>query len=88
MPSGAEKCRSQPQISIGGTLSGVTRMERLWDAPWGWLVPYGIPWKLGRRDGRNGCERSGLTIFVVFDAWSVSIYERGRAMSLADLRSG
>jgi hypothetical protein len=59
-------------------------MEPLWDGRWGWIVPGGLPWKLGRRDGRTGRQKSGLTIFLVFDAWSVGIYERARALSLTE----
>jgi hypothetical protein len=62
----------------------VRRIESVWERPWGWLVPGGLPWKLGRRDGRTGREKSTLTIFLVFGVWSVRIYERGRAMSLAE----
>jgi hypothetical protein len=59
-------------------------MERLWDRPWGWLVPLGIPWKLGRRDGRTGKTRSTLAILLVLDVWSIRVYERGRAVTVAE----
>jgi hypothetical protein len=61
-------------------------MESVWERPWGWIVPGGLPWKLGGRDGRTGRQESGLTIFLVFDVWSLRTYERGRAMSLAAQR--
>lgn len=60
------------------------RMERYWERPWGWVVPFGAAWKLGRRDGATERRRSPWEVLLVFDAWSVRVYERGRQRTIAE----
>lgn len=81
-----DRLRSLDSRVLGQPKPEASRMERYWDRPWGWLVPFGLPWKLGRRDGLAGQRRSTLTMLLVFDVWSIRIYERARAQTTAEQR--
>jgi hypothetical protein len=83
-----ERVRSLDKQIFGPPTNKPSRLEPYWERPWGWLVPGGIPWKLGRRDGRAGRDRASLTVLLVFDVWSVRTYDRGRARSIADGENG
>jgi hypothetical protein len=74
------KCRSTTAVET----VCVSRMERAWERPWGWLVPGGAPWKLGRRHGANPPTRSSLCVLLVWDVWSERVYNRGRERTMAE----
>jgi hypothetical protein len=58
-------------------------MERIWDRPWGWVVPFGAPWKLGRRHGANP-PSSSLWVLLIWGVWSERVYNRARARTIAE----
>lgn len=64
----------------------VTFWERQWEKPWGWLLPFGAAWKLGRRHAGSPRRDSWLMVLLVWDAMSVRIYERGRTRTLQETR--
>ncbi len=59
-------------------------MERLWESRWGWILPFGAAWKLGRRHGANPPAKSSLWVLLVWDVWSERIYNRGRERTIAE----
>jgi len=63
---------------------GVSRMERIWERPWGWVVPGGAPWKLGRRHGAHPPARSSLWVLLVWDVWSERVYNRARQRTIGE----
>lgn len=62
----------------------MTRWERLWESRWGWIVPFGAPWKLGRRHGANPPAKSSLWVLLIWDVWSERIYNRARQRTIAE----
>ena len=69
---------------LGPPKRKASRLEPYWERPYGWLVPGGLSWKLGRRAGRTGQARSYVATFLVFGVRGVGDYERGRAKSMAE----
>jgi hypothetical protein len=54
---------------------GVRRLDdKFYESRFGWLMPGGIFWKLGRRDGRSR-ERFWPYLFGLLDGW---MYNAGR----------
>jgi hypothetical protein len=65
----------------------LTRMERIWERPWGWVVPFGAPWKLGRRHAAQPPASSGW-VLLIWGVWSERVYNRARARSIAEQNRG
>lgn len=57
--------------------------DRVYESRWGWLMPGGIFWKLGRRDA-SGRERALPYFFGLADGW---MYNAARERSAREARS-
>jgi len=69
-------------LSIGrGTLDDVTWFERLLDSRFGWVVPGGAPFKLGRRDGAR---RNLSGSFLIWGVYGERMYDRGRRITMTE----
>lgn len=70
---------------LGEPKPHVSRLERYWERPWGWAVPGGAPWKLGRRDGGRETYAGS---WLVWGVWGKVTYDRGRARTIAEQQAG
>lgn len=58
------------------------RYERLLDSRIGWIVPFGAPYKIGRRDSDN---RTLGGSWLIWGVYGERMYERGRQRSIAEV---
>lgn len=65
----------------------LNRIERIWERPWGWVVPLGVPWKLGRRHGSTPPKPS-LWVLLIWGLPSERVYNRARARTVAECEHG
>ena len=90
-PVAGEERSDQPIDSWGsvrnavpGTIVGVNKFDRLLDSKFGWIIPGGAPYKLGRKDGTDSTLRGS---WLIWGVWGERMYDRGRRQTVAEKRA-